>query len=158
MPRADGFSRRYRRDSVSNSRWTTSRGVLDTRAQNETIANACRLYPERFPIGLGNVEVRHEQAGVDELDRAMQDDGLVGFMCHPGLSGHSLGGEMYAFLEVVAMHRRIMPTTSGRFHAKYRRLRKTIPVNNVYHRSCFDEQSRTSRCDSPMSDVRKCLV
>jgi len=81
-----------------------ARGVLDTRAQHETIANACKLHPERFPIGLGNVEVRHEQAGVDELDRAMQDDGLVGFMCHPGLSGHSLGGELYAFLEVVAMH------------------------------------------------------
>ena len=81
-----------------------ARGVLDTRAQHETIANACRLHPERFPIGIGNVEVRHEQAGVDELDRAMQEDGLVGFMCHPGLSGHSLGGELYAFLEVVAMH------------------------------------------------------
>lgn len=79
-------------------------GVLDTRAQNEVIANACRKYPERFPIGLGVVEVRHEQAGVDELDRAMCDDGLVGFVCHPALSGHSLGGELYAFLEVVAMH------------------------------------------------------
>ncbi len=81
-----------------------ARGVLDTRAQNEVIANACRKYPERFPIGLGIVEVRHEQVGVDELDRAMQDDGLVGFACHPALSGHSLGGELYAFLEVVAMH------------------------------------------------------
>lgn len=81
-----------------------ARGVLDTRAQHETIANACKLYPERFPIGLGIAEVRHEQAGADELDRAMQEDGLVGFMCHPGLSGHSLGGELYAFLEVVAMH------------------------------------------------------
>lgn len=81
-----------------------ARGVLDTRAQNEVIANACRKYPDRFPIGLGIVEVRHEQAGVDELDRAMQDDGLVGFVCHPALSGHSLGGELYAFLEVVAMH------------------------------------------------------
>ncbi len=81
-----------------------ARGVLDTRAQNEVIANACRKYPERFPIGLGIAEVRHEQAGVDELDRAMQEDGLVGFVCHPGLSGHSLGGELHAFLEVVAMH------------------------------------------------------
>ena len=81
-----------------------ARGVLDTRAQHETIANACKRYPERFPIGLGIAEVRHEQAGADELDRAMQADGLVGFMCHPGLSGHSLGGELYAFLEVVAMH------------------------------------------------------
>lgn len=81
-----------------------ARGVLDSGAQNEVIANACRKYPERFPIGLGIAEVRHEQAGVDELDRAMQEDGLVGFVCHPGLSGHSLGGELHAFLEVVAMH------------------------------------------------------
>ena len=81
-----------------------ARGVLDTRTQNETITNACRLHPERFPIGLGIVEVRHEQAGVDELERSMQEDGLVGFGCHPGLSGHSLGGELHAFLEVVAMH------------------------------------------------------
>ena len=79
-------------------------GVLDSRAQNEVIANACRKYPERFPIGLGIAEVRHEQAGVDELERAMQEDGLVGFVCHPALSGHSLGGELHAFLEVVAMH------------------------------------------------------
>ena len=81
-----------------------ARGVLDSRSQNEVIANACRKYPERFPIGLGIAEVRQEQAGVDELDRAMQEDGLVGFVCHPALSGHSLGGELYAFLEVVAMH------------------------------------------------------
>ena len=81
-----------------------ARGVLDTRSQNEVIGKACKKFPERFPIGLGIVEVRHEQAGVDELDRAMCDDGLVGFVCHPGLSGHSLGGELYAFLEVVAMH------------------------------------------------------
>ena len=80
-----------------------ARGVLDTRAQNEVIARACQRYPERFPIGLGIVEVRHEQAGVDELDRAMSRSGLVGFACHPGLSGHSLGGELHAFLEVVAI-------------------------------------------------------
>ncbi len=81
-----------------------ARGVLDSRAQNEVIANACRKYPERFPIGLGIAEVRHEQPGVDELDRAMQEEGLVGFVCHPALSGHSLGAELHAFLEVVAMH------------------------------------------------------
>ena len=81
-----------------------ARGVLDTRTQHETIANACKRYPHRFPIGLGIAEVRHEQAGVDELERAMQQDGLVGFMCHPALSGHSLGAELHGFLEVVAMH------------------------------------------------------
>ncbi len=81
-----------------------ARGVLDTRAQHETIATACRRYPERFPIGLGIAEVRHEQPGVDELERAMQADRLVGFVCHPALSGHSLGGELHNFLEVVSMH------------------------------------------------------
>jgi len=81
-----------------------ARGVLDTREQNKVIANACHMYPQRFPIGLAIVEVRHEQAGVDELDRTMSEDGLVGFACHPALSGHSLGGELYAFLEVVAKH------------------------------------------------------
>ena len=81
-----------------------ARGVLDTREQHDVIVGACRKYPDRFPIGLGIVEVRHEQVGVDELDRVMGDDGLVGFVCHPALSGHSLGGELYAFLEVVAMY------------------------------------------------------
>jgi len=80
-----------------------ARGVLDTRDQNEVISRACRCYPERFPIGLTVVEVRHQQAGVDELERAMSEGGLAGFMCHPGLSGHSLGGELHPFLEVVAM-------------------------------------------------------
>lgn len=81
-----------------------ARGVQDTRAQNKVIANACKMFPDRFPIGLAIVEVRHEQAGVDELNRAISEDGLVGFACHPALSGHSLGGELHAFLEVVATH------------------------------------------------------
>lgn len=77
-------------------------GVADTRRQNAEVARACRRYPDRFPIGLAGIEVRHEQAGVDELRRSMMDDGLVGFMCHPALSGHSLGAEVHPFLEVVA--------------------------------------------------------
>lgn len=79
-----------------------ARGVLDTREQNQAVATACRLYPKRFPIGLGIVEVRHGRDGVRELERSMDEDGLLGFMVHPGLSGHSLGGEMHPFMEVVA--------------------------------------------------------
>lgn len=82
-----------------------ARGVLDTRDQNEVISRACRLYRERFPIGLAVVEVRHQEAGVAELERAMTEGGLQGFMVHPGLSGHSLGGELHPFLEVVAMYK-----------------------------------------------------
>jgi predicted TIM-barrel fold metal-dependent hydrolase len=78
-----------------------ARGALDTRDQNDAIAAACRRYPSRFPVGLAIVEVRHERAAVDEMERAMDQARLVGFMCHPGLSGHALGEELWPALEVV---------------------------------------------------------
>ena len=78
-----------------------ARGVLDTRDQNRAIADACRRYPDRFPLGFAIVEVRHQQAGVDEIERAMRDDGLAGFMCHAPISGHQLGEELYPALELV---------------------------------------------------------
>lgn len=78
-----------------------ARGVLDTKDQNQAIAAACRRYPQRFPLGLAIVEVRQQQAGLDEIARAMDEDGLAGFMCHPGISGHSMGAELAPALEVV---------------------------------------------------------
>ena len=79
-----------------------ARGVLDTREQNETIARACREFPERFPIGLALFELRHGDQGVDELDRALSEGGLMGVMYHP--SGGGIGAEVNPFLEVAAMH------------------------------------------------------
>lgn len=78
-----------------------ARGVLDTRDQDDTIATAVRADPNRFPLGLAIVEVRHQQAGVDEIVRALDEAGLSGFMCHPGLSGHSMSDELHPALEVV---------------------------------------------------------
>ena len=52
-----------------------ARGVLDTRDEAEAIAGACRRYPRRFPLGLANLEVRHQRAGVDELERGMAESG-----------------------------------------------------------------------------------
>ena len=78
-----------------------ARGAADQREQHETIARACREHPARFPIGLGVAEVRLQQAGVNELDRAMRDDGLLGFMVHTGISGHQLGDVLNPWLEVV---------------------------------------------------------
>ncbi|HEX2516246.1 MAG TPA: amidohydrolase family protein [Chloroflexota bacterium] len=79
-----------------------ARGVLDTRDEAEAIAGACRRYPRRFPLGLANLEVRHQRAGVDELERGMAESGLLGFMVHPGISGHQLGPVLHEALEVVA--------------------------------------------------------
>lgn len=78
-----------------------ARGVLDTRDQNEAVAGMCRAYPDRFPLGLGIVEVRHLRAGVEEVERSMRDGGLQGFMIHPGISGHAMAAELNPFLEVV---------------------------------------------------------
>ena len=78
-----------------------ARGVADQREQHESMARACREHPARFPIGLGVAEVRLQRAGVDELERAMRDDGLLGFMVHTGISGHQLGDVMNPWLEVV---------------------------------------------------------
>lgn len=78
-----------------------ARGVADTREQNRAVAEACRRYPQQFPIGLAIIEVRHQQAGLDELRRAMDEDGLAGFMCHPGISGHAMAAELEPALEVV---------------------------------------------------------
>lgn len=82
-----------------------ARGVLDTREQNALVTRACRDFADRYPIGLGVVEVRHLSAGVTELARSMDDDGLVGFMIHPGISGHTMAGELHPFLEVVERRR-----------------------------------------------------
>jgi len=82
-----------------------SRGIIDTHDQNRTIAWACRTNSERFPVGLAIVEVRHLHDGVRELERAMDEDGLRGFMVHPIVSGHSLECEMYPFFEVAALRR-----------------------------------------------------
>lgn len=79
-------------------------GVLDTRREHEAVSAALRAFPDRFPVGLGIAEVRHGEAGVVELERAMTAGGLSGFMCHPGLSGHSLGAELHPFLEAAAVH------------------------------------------------------
>ena len=79
-----------------------ARGVLNTRDQNQAIIAACRVSPDRFPVGLGVIEVRHGADGVRELARGMDEGGLRGFMVHPGLSGHDLGRELHPFLDVVA--------------------------------------------------------
>lgn len=78
-----------------------ARGVADTREQNEIVATACRTHPDRYPLGLAIIEVRQLQAGVDEIERAMRDSALAGFMNHSGISGHAMGPELWPALEVV---------------------------------------------------------
>ena len=79
-------------------------GVADTRRQSEVISRACKRFPDRFPIGLAYAHVQHLTAGVEELDRSLdEDEGIVGFVIHPMLSGHGWGKQVHPFLEVVAL-------------------------------------------------------
>ncbi|MEZ4736063.1 MAG: hypothetical protein R3E79_53930 [Caldilineaceae bacterium] len=117
-----------------------ARGVLDTQDQDEVISQACRRYPDRFPVGLGVVEVRHEGAGVAELARAMDAGGLMGFgspsrfwpfaawrvTSLPGSGGHAQG---------------IVSLASGRLDSQHCRLCPALPRCHLSHGSCLHEQA-----------------
>jgi predicted TIM-barrel fold metal-dependent hydrolase len=125
-----------------------ARGVLDTRDQHTVIATACRRYPRRFPIGLAIFEMRQQQAGVDEIARAMDEDGLLGFMCHPSFSAHSLGPELEPALDVVdarggiALLHAMGGPTEAQIAAHARQFRRTTFI--AVHVSMRAEQHRTA--------------
>ena len=126
------------------------RGALDTRDQDDAIAAACQAYPERFPLGLAIIEVRHQQDAIDEMERAMDEVGLAGFMCHPGISGHSMGEEMTPFLEVVdasgglVLLHAMGGGSEARIASHARRFRRTtfiaahVSMRAEQHRSAID--------------------
>jgi hypothetical protein len=60
-----------------------ARGIVDIRDQNEVIGRACRDFSGVFPIGLALMEARFGQLGVEEVERAMSEYGLVGVVGHP---------------------------------------------------------------------------
>jgi predicted TIM-barrel fold metal-dependent hydrolase len=65
-------------------------GFRDTQRMNDQIAEAVRVHPDRFPAGLGVIEVRHEQLAVDETVRVMDELGMLGLAVHPQMEGYSL--------------------------------------------------------------------
>lgn len=67
-----------------------ARGLADTRAMNDIIANAVQQHPDRFPIGLAGIEVRHGEAGHAEVRRALGELGLRGMVFHATFEGFSV--------------------------------------------------------------------
>lgn len=65
-------------------------GLADTRRANDAIAEAVRQRPDRFPIGLAGIEVRHGEAGHDEVRRAINDLGLKGLVFHATFEGFTV--------------------------------------------------------------------
>jgi predicted TIM-barrel fold metal-dependent hydrolase len=66
-------------------------GLRDSMRQNDTIAEAMRAHPDRFPVGLAGVEVRHAEKAVEELERAFTELGLQGMVFHPTFEGLMVG-------------------------------------------------------------------
>lgn len=68
-------------------------GIRDTMAENDAIAQALRTEPDRFPIGLASVEIRHEEKALEELRRCFDTLGLHGVSFHAMFSGFSLSDD-----------------------------------------------------------------
>jgi predicted TIM-barrel fold metal-dependent hydrolase len=66
-------------------------GIADTMRLNDAIAEAVRTHPDRFPIGLAGIEIRHDEKAVDELERAFTQLGLRGMVLHPTFEGILVG-------------------------------------------------------------------
>jgi predicted TIM-barrel fold metal-dependent hydrolase len=67
-----------------------SRGIEDTRAENDAIARYRDANPQHFPGAIGIVEPRDGAASLDELKRAREELGLVGISFHTRFQGVSL--------------------------------------------------------------------
>ena len=70
-----------------------SRGIADTRAENDAIARYRDANPERFPAAVGIVEPRDGAASLEELDRAKHELGLAGISFHTRFQGVSLDSQ-----------------------------------------------------------------
>ena len=70
-----------------------SRGIADTRAENDAIARYRDANPERFPAAVGIVEPRDGEASLEELDRAKHELGLAGISFHTRFQGVSLDSQ-----------------------------------------------------------------
>jgi predicted TIM-barrel fold metal-dependent hydrolase len=70
-----------------------SRGIADTRAENDAIAAYRDRTPERFPAAVGIVEPRDGAASLAELDRAKNELNLRGISFHTRFQGVSLDSQ-----------------------------------------------------------------
>jgi predicted TIM-barrel fold metal-dependent hydrolase len=73
--------------------WDAETQTGRPRVPNETVARACREYPDAF-CGLGSVDPRKGQAAVDEVAR-VAELGLLGVKFHPSLQGFAPDDDRY---------------------------------------------------------------
>jgi predicted TIM-barrel fold metal-dependent hydrolase len=68
-------------------RYRRAEGIGNTRAMNDMIAGFVAKHSDRFPVGVGVVEVQHGEASLRELERMAKDLKLRGVGWHHADSG-----------------------------------------------------------------------
>jgi len=91
-------------------------GIRDTMKQNDAIAEAVNKYPQRFPCGLGSVEPRYGERGLDEVDRIAKELKLRGLMFHNDWHGVPLDNPiMFSLVGRAATHNMIILAHTSHF-------------------------------------------
>jgi predicted TIM-barrel fold metal-dependent hydrolase len=68
-------------------RYRRAEGIVNTRIMNDMVAGLVARHPDRFPVGIGVVEVQHGEASLRELERMAKDLKLRGVGWHHADSG-----------------------------------------------------------------------
>jgi uncharacterized protein len=83
------------------SQYERPRGLEDTRAMNDRVANYRDRYSDRFPIGFGTVDpLQGMDNGIREIERMSASLGLQGVIWHHRMQGTWIAdARMFGFLE-----------------------------------------------------------
>lgn len=72
---------------MAGNQYRKTEGIGNTRKLNDLVATYVAKHSDRFPIGIGTVEVTHGDASLRELERIAKDLKLRGAVWHHGYSG-----------------------------------------------------------------------
>lgn len=72
---------------MAGTQYRKTRGIEDTKRINDLIAAYVAKHSDRFPLGVGTVEVTHGDASLKELDRIAKDLKFKGMVWHHAHAG-----------------------------------------------------------------------
>ena len=129
-----------------------TRGIADTRAENDAIAAYRDRLPERFPAAVGIVEPRDGEAGLAEVDRVHSELGLKGISFHTRFQGVSLDSRwIRAYIERMAEHGLVpvvhaMDETPEEALWKLADLARALPDVRILALDAFGSYEATRQC------------
>lgn len=127
-------------------------GIMNTRSENDAIANYRDAMPDRFPAAVGIVEPRDGQASFEEIERCHHELGLAGISFHTRFQGVSLDSQW--ILQYVARMAELglvpvihaMNETPEEALWKLAILARSIPETPVLALDAFSSYEATREC------------